>query len=160
MARLLQLSKKAARALIVNAARSDQTKDLRTSVKYRRLQRKFESYCEGYYSQVTDIEKRIEDAKLEHPANSVELAEAARKLNLELRAVTNTVGDEAAGDENGLGILLENEEFNFLKSKVFDIKGIPSEGESGEVWEYIFTALEEAEEVKIKAVKDDERTAV
>lgn len=151
MAKILRLNKRDARIFITNVSNADASKDIKLVMRYRRLARKFASYCQPYW----DDAKVALDA-INTPAakpNSEEYLTARAALEAELHNLDSGAGLEPARDEHTDGILLETEEFNFLSTKFGELKGIPSEGAGGQIWENIFDAFEEAEEVKIRPVE-------
>lgn len=152
MARILKLTKREARVFSVNISAADPSKDIKLVMKYRRLSRKFASYCQPYWDASAAIDESIEEARNMHRPDSSEFIEVMRTLAKSRKDLDAGEGAELAADAHSEGILLETEEFTFLSGKFNELKGIPSEGEGGRIWEAIYEAFEASEEIKIKPV--------
>lgn len=159
MAKIIKMSVRSAYMFAQTIASGDREKDILTAMKYRRLRKRFREACPEYWDKMDDLNKARDSATLNLTNPSDELNEAFRvhgKAAFDLSHSEQGLG--LLDDGRNGGILLENDDHRFLHDKLKAFKGVPSEGEAGDIWEEIWDAIDGAKQADtLKAVKNDEK---
>lgn len=156
--KILEISKRDLRIVahqIIN--RPDDGRDVRGALKVRSLDRKIQEYLGKYGEEVKEKIDLIDDTNREMSPQDVGYAERMRGYVREIDGLDDTLGAETATNGRVQGLLLDHDEFTFLKDKFYGLKGIPAGGKAGDAFAAMHEAFEAAKEVKLEPVQDSSK---